>query len=89
MRLVSLAAVAALALGVGACSTPTTPEEVCKAEADKDPTVQNLMFQDMANPSRDLELRPQIADARRHANELCLRKQGLAPPGGVQRPTKY
>ena len=47
------------------------------------------MFDDMANPSRDMELRPQIADARRHAKELCLRKLGLAPPGGVQRPVKY
>jgi hypothetical protein len=89
MRRLSLAGVAMLALGLAACSTPTTPEEVCAAEADKDPTVQRLMFDDMANPSRDMELRPQIADARRHAKELCLRKLGLAPPGGVQRPVKY
>jgi hypothetical protein len=89
MRRLSLAAAALLALAPAACSTPTTPEDVCMAEADKDPKVQKLMFDDMANPSRDMELRPQIADARRHANELCLRKLGLAPLGGVQRPVKY
>jgi hypothetical protein len=79
VRLVLIAAI-----GFAACSSEGGPNAVCEREADNDPTVHELTQRSLATTREAFELEPDLEYARRKAFLACLRRHGLAPPGGVE-----
>jgi hypothetical protein len=60
------------------------PEAECRRAADADPKVQDLTMKQISAGATQPDLKPDIAVARREAYLRCMRKRGLAPPGGVE-----
>ncbi len=84
---VLLAALAALAACLAGCASGPpagSPQAVCEAQADDDPKVTELRVKALGSPIEAVNLRSDIAFAHRQAMQACLRKLGLAPPGGVE-----
>jgi len=82
MRVVALGVVGVLA-GCAAAPQDSAVQERCQFQADKDPAVQELVFQQLARPASPI-LDQQMAMARRKAVDSCLTAAGVALPGGVE-----
>jgi hypothetical protein len=87
MKAVTAMALMALALA-GCASTPNTPEDICAAEANRDPKVVAMREEMNGNIQMQQSLAPAILAARRQAMNACLARMGVGPPGGVQPPQR-
>lgn len=76
-----------LACAVAGCGSaePKTDDEICRAQADNDPVVKELILKGTGNPHFLLEGQDQLYAARQDATTACLRSRGVIPPGGVER----
>jgi hypothetical protein len=75
-----------LTLAAASCGPDTsTPQGRCQAQAYEDPTVKELQMRSVGNTATARELAPALNDAMTNATNRCLRAQGLAPPGGVEK----
>jgi hypothetical protein len=87
MRRLVARLVALGAIGVLAGCAPAPPADMaqgrCQLQADKDPAVQELIFQQLANPGEP-GIDQQLALARRKAVNACLDAAGVATRGGVE-----
>jgi hypothetical protein len=94
MRFVPQLAVISLAVLAG-CAGPTTRAEeplppghaACQAESRSDPAVKALAGQlNPNNPGNEQRVNYDIRVAQLSAFRACLRRNGLAAPGGVEAP---
>ena len=82
---------AALVL-LAACSGPTRqtelsgPNGVCAKQAEQDPRVRAILARGAAVPEYYADHQGELQEARRQSELACLRRLGLAPPGGVEAP---
>jgi hypothetical protein len=85
MRLIAWFMLCALAACGGA--PDTSPQGVCARTAEDDAQVKQLVMLSATNTSLEMELRPQLRDARKQAADRCLGTMGIESRGGVQRQT--
>jgi ABC-type sugar transport system substrate-binding protein len=85
-RLAALAI--ALAATLAACAGPpqSAIERRCAAQANDDPVVHGLIIKGLGSPFFQENSQGELRAARRHAEEECLRRQGVLakPRGGVE-----
>ena len=79
-----------LALALAGCAgAPRNPQQAaCESQADDSPAVRDLRAKMAGTGQLQIELQPQLANAKKQATLACLRQRGLAPPGGVQAPKR-
>lgn len=72
---------------VAACASHEPPAiRDCRARANDDPAVRRLLADSAGSPIFAKDHRAALHDARRSAMLACLRKRGVAAPGGVEAP---
>ena len=83
-----------LLLLLGACGARGTPEApaadpalaaACRAEAERDPEVTDLIMKGAGSPTFLAESQDDLKVARQRATIGCLRARGAIRPGGVER----
>lgn len=77
-------ALALLAL-LAACAPESPVDQACDEAVDNDPTVKMLIIKGVSNPYIQATTQDELKAARQQARLACLRRRGLAPPGGVER----
>ena len=82
----SLGAALALLALLAACAPETPIERDCDKAADNDPTVKLLIMKGLGNPYIQGTTHGELKAAEQQARLACLRRRGLVPPGGVERP---
>ena len=78
------AALALLTL-LAACAPESPVDQSCDAAVDNDPAVKQLMMKGLGNPFFLDSSQDELKAAKQQARLACLRRRGLAPPGGVER----
>ncbi len=81
----SRSAVLALLALLGACAPETPVDRACDEAVDNDPTVKTLIMKGLGNPYFLDNSQDELKAAKQQARLACLRRRGLAPPGGVER----
>ena len=83
------ALILALLLPAACARTPASPEAAaCERQADADPAVRDLLLKSAGSEHFQIEHAQDLKDARARATLICLRRRGLAPPGGVEAPAR-
>lgn len=85
---IMLAGLAGLA-GLSGCAAPDRPltdQDYCARQAVNDPAVKDLLMKAAGSPYLLREGERQRHAAEQDAQIACLRKRGIIPPGGVERP---
>ncbi len=65
---------------------PLTDQDYCARQAMNDPAVKDLLMKAAGSPYLLREDERQRHAAEQDAQVACLRKRGIIPPGGVERP---
>ena len=81
----SRGAVLALLALLAGCAPESPVDQACDAAVDNDPAVKELMMKGLGNPFFLDSNQDKLKAARQKALLDCLRRRGLAPPGGVER----
>ena len=72
-----------------ACAGNKPPEvAACERQADDDATVRDLLLKSAGSEHFQIEHAQDLKDAKARATQACLRRRGLAPPGGVEAPRR-
>ncbi|MBV8092641.1 MAG: hypothetical protein JO110_05315 [Acetobacteraceae bacterium] len=59
---------------------------VCATQVEQDPRVRAILARGAAVPEYYADHQGELQEARRQSEIACLRRLGLAPPGGVEAP---
>ncbi len=79
--------IVAVPLLVAACASNAPPAvRACRARANDDPTVRQLLAASAGSETFAKNHYAELRDAQHVATLACLRKRGLAAPGGVEAP---
>ena len=66
------------------CTTAETPQEACRRQSYKDPTVKQMIMQQAGSPYLFNNQQTALHQAEHTAMLHCLQARGLAAPGGVE-----
>ena len=70
---------------LAACAPEPPVDRACDEAVDNDPTVKQLIMKGLGNPYFLDNSQDELKAAKQQARLACLRRRGLAPPGGVER----
>ena len=79
-----------LPLALAACARDEPPAvQACHSRANDDPVVRHLLAASAGSETFAKDHYAALRDARHSATLACLRRRGLAAPGGVEAPKTH
>ncbi len=86
-RVLATASLLPILSALAACA-PRGPDPSCRAQAYRDPGVQDVQMKILGNTPSQAHFQPELNRALQRAELACLRARGEAPPGGVEAPPR-